>query len=103
MPTAQQLFTSVPGAFFDLIPAPDLKPESVKSVELGLRRETDRGFFGATVFSADYDNFIQSLWNIPGTSDYTYRNLTERHVWGLELEGAYAVSDSLRLTGSLAW
>ncbi|WP_347266159.1 TonB-dependent hemoglobin/transferrin/lactoferrin family receptor [Paracoccus sp. (in: a-proteobacteria)] len=103
MPTAQQLYTSVPGAFFDLIPAPDLKPESVKSIELGLRRQTARGHVSATLFSADYDDFIQSLYNLPGTSIYTYRNLSERHIWGLELEGAYEVSDRLRLTGSLAW
>ena len=42
MPTAQQLYTSVPGAFFDVIPAPDLQPESVKSIEVGLHRETAR-------------------------------------------------------------
>lgn len=103
MPTAQQLYTSVPGAFFDLIPAPDLEPESVRSFELGLRRETERGYFGVTVFDASYDNFIQDFWNPPGTSNYTYRNLSELHVWGLEAEAAYEVSDTLRLTGSLAW
>lgn len=70
------------GAFFDLIPAPDLKPEGVKSIELGLRRELPRGYFGVTAFNAEYDNFIQSLYNIPGTSQYTYRNLSEVHVWG---------------------
>lgn len=56
-----------------------------------------------TVFNADYDDFIQSFYNPPGTSDYTYRNLSERRIRGLEVEGSYAVSDSLRLTGSLAW
>lgn len=103
MPTAQQLYTSLPGAFFDLIPAPDLKPEEVKSIELGLRRELSRGWFGVTAFSADYDNFIQSLYNIPGTSQYTYRNLSEVHVWGVEIEGAYRIGDTLSVTGSASW
>lgn len=103
MPTAQQLYTSSPGAFFDLVPAPHLQPEEVKSVEIGLRRETDRGYFGLTAFKADYDNFIQSFWNPPGTSDYTYRNLSKLNVWGLEFEAEYQVSDTLRLTGAAAW
>ncbi|MTH78398.1 TonB-dependent hemoglobin/transferrin/lactoferrin family receptor [Paracoccus aestuariivivens] len=103
MPTAQQLYTSVPGAFFDMTPAPDLKPEEVKSIEFGLRRETARGYFGLTAFNADYDNFIQSFYNPPGTSDYTYRNLSEMRVWGLEFEAAYEISDTLRLTGAASW
>lgn len=103
MPTAQQLYTSVPGDFFDMIPAPNLKPEDVQSIELGLRRQTERGYFGVTAFNAEYDNFIQNFYNPPGTSDYTYRNLSELHVWGIELEGAYRISDSLRLTGSASW
>ena len=103
MPTAQQLYTSLPGAFFDLIPAPDLKPEGVKSIELGLRRELPRGYFGVTAFNAEYDNFIQSLYNIPGTSQYTYRNLSEVHVWGIEAEAAWELGDTLALTGSASW
>lgn len=103
MPTAQQLYTSLPGAFFDLIPAPDLEPEEVKSIELGLRRELQRGYFGVTAFNAEYDNFIQSFYNIPGTANYTYRNLSEVHVWGIEAEAAYEVTDTLMLTGSASW
>ncbi|PTE19944.1 TonB-dependent receptor [Cereibacter changlensis JA139] len=103
MPTAQQLYTSVPGAFFDLVPAPGLEPEHVKSVEIGLRRDLDRGFLGLTAFNADYTNFIQNFYNPPGTSDYTYRNLSEVRVWGLELEGRYSLTDRLHLTGAASW
>lgn len=103
MPTAQQLYTSVPGAFFDQIPAPDLEPEKVKSIEIGMRRQTERSYLGMTVFNASYDNFIESFYNPPGTTDYTYRNLSEVRIWGIEVEGAYRVSDTLRLSGSAAW
>jgi hemoglobin/transferrin/lactoferrin receptor protein len=103
MPTAQQLYTSLPGTTFDLIPAPGLEPEEVETIEIGLRREFDRGAFGATVFDSDYTNFIQSFYNPPGTTDYTYRNLSTVHVWGVEFEGAYEISDTLLLTGSASW
>lgn len=103
MPTAQQLYTSVPGAFFDLIPAPDLDPETVKSIEIGMRHQTGHSYVGVTAFNADYDSFIESFYNPPGTTDYTYRNLSEVRIWGIEVEGAYQVSDTLRLSGSAAW
>ncbi|MFD2843875.1 TonB-dependent receptor domain-containing protein [Paracoccus cavernae] len=87
MPTAQQLYTSVPGTFFDQIPAPDLKPEKVDSYELGLRHQGEKSSFGITAFRANYDNFIQSFYNPPNTTVYTYRNLSSVKVWGVELEG----------------
>ena len=64
MPTAQQLFTSLPdggGGNRDLIPKPNLRPEEVKSYEVGLRGQFSQGFFSATVFKADYTDFIQSF------------------------------------------
>lgn len=101
MPTAQQLFTSL--SSFNLIPAPDLKPEEVKSYEIGVRAQRDNGYIALNGFYSDYTDFIQSFYNPPGTSYYTYRNLSSVNVWGLELEGAYSVSDTLHLNGRLSW
>lgn len=102
MPTAQQLFTSSPG-FFNLIPAPDLKPEKVKSLELGLRGEYDRGFFAVNAFRAEYEDFIQSFYFVPNTNDITYRNLSEVNIWGLEASGAWAFTDVTRATMTASW
>ncbi|MEM5580939.1 TonB-dependent hemoglobin/transferrin/lactoferrin family receptor [Roseibium sp. AS2] len=103
MPTAQQLYTSLPSTFFNLIPAPGLEPEQVKNYEAGIRARIDKGHVAVTGFYADYTDFIQSFYNVPGTSDYTYRNLSSVQVWGIELEGSYEFNDNLRLNGSLAW
>lgn len=103
MPTAQQLYTSLPGTFFDLIPAPDLKPERVDNYEIGLRGRFDRGFFSLGAFHADYTDFIESFYNPPGTSDYTYRNLSSVTVYGIEASGAYDITDTLRADFTLAW
>lgn len=103
MPTAQQLYTSVPGTSFDQIPAPNLRPEKVNSFELGARREDERSYIGVTAFQAKYSDFIQSFWNPPGTNHYTYRNISKVRVWGIELEGQYDIRSDLRLTGSAAW
>lgn len=103
MPTAQQLYTSLPGSFFDLIPAPDLRPERVRSAELGLRGEFAQGNFGVSVYRARYTDFIQSFYNPPGTSQYTYRNIESRDIWGIEATGEWALNDRLTATGSLAF
>ena len=103
MPTAQQLYTSVPGTAFDLIPAMDLKPEYVRSLEAGARAEIDNGYVAVTAFHARYTDFIQNFYNPPGTSIYTYRNLSKVQVWGIEVEGAYSLTRDLTATASLSW
>lgn len=103
MPTAQQLYTSLPGASFNLVPAPGLRPEHVRSVELGVRGQFDRGFLAVNAFEARYRDFIEALVNIPGTSDFTYRNLSSVRTWGLEASGAWDVTDRLTGTASIAW
>jgi len=103
MPTAQQLYTSLPGAFFDLIPAPDLQPEYVDSYEIGLRGQFDRGWFSVGAFRAEYSDFIESFYNPPGTDDYTYRNIAVVTVQGIEVAGAWQLTDVLRTDFSLAW
>ncbi len=103
MPTAQQLYTSLPGAMFSLIPAPNLRPESVNNYELGLRGEFDRGFFSVNVFRANYTDFIQAFYNIPGTKKYTYRNLSSVSLYGIEASAAMDISEVLKADFSLAY
>jgi hemoglobin/transferrin/lactoferrin receptor protein len=97
MPTAEQLFTSSPSATFNILPNPDLKPESVKSYEAGLRGKFERGYFSVSMFKADYKNFIQSLVDI-GTSplgvlQLTSVNRTVVEISGWEVFGELQLSD----------
>ena len=71
MPTAQQLYTSAPaggGSNSFLIPAPDLRPESVKSYEAGVRIQDPSAFLSVTGFRADYTDFIQNF--VSGTKHH---------------------------------
>src|SRR5690606_34321384 len=54
MPTFQQLFTSSVSGSFDLVPAPWLKPESVKSFELGVKGDYAEASWSLSAFKADY-------------------------------------------------
>lgn len=104
MPTAEQLYVSNPA--FPILPNPGLVPESVKSIEVGVRREFDRGMVGVTAFKADYTDFIAGLQAVSlpgGGTGYTSLNLSSVKVHGVEVEGYYDLSDDLRLNGSAAW
>jgi hemoglobin/transferrin/lactoferrin receptor protein len=102
MPTAQQLYTSLPG-FFNLIPAPDLRPETVNNYEIGLRGEFERGFFSVNAFYADYTDFIQSFYFVPNTNDITYRNLSYVELYGIEASAGLDITDNLAADFSFAW
>jgi hemoglobin/transferrin/lactoferrin receptor protein len=101
MPTAQQRYTSLPGGAgtnSDLIPNPNLRPEQVKSYEVGLRGQFSQGYFSATVFKADYTDFIQNFVetpsiNFPGIFDLTYQNLSKVNLLGVEFASQYRFTD----------
>lgn len=103
MPTAQQLYTSLPGTSFNLIPNPDLKPEAVESYEIGLRGKFDSGYFSVAVFKSDYDNFIQNFVSVPNTIDITYANLSRVNLWGVEVAGEYKFTDKWSVNVTASW
>lgn len=103
MPTAQQLYTSLPGTFFNLVPNPNLKPESVRSFEVGLRGKFPKGYFSVNMFYARYKNFIQNFVSIPGTIDITYDNLSRVQIWGVEGKAAWRVLPEWEISGAFSY
>jgi hemoglobin/transferrin/lactoferrin receptor protein len=103
MPTAEQLYTSLPASTYNLIPNPDLRPESVRSYEAGVRGQFAQGWFSVGVFHARYKDFIQSLYQIPGTVDYTYRNVSQVQISGIEASAEYRLHERWLLNASLSY
>ena len=60
-------------------------------------------YTAVTVFRSEYSDFIENFYNIPGTSNYTYRNLNEVEIWGIELAGAHDLSPRSWLGYTLAY
>lgn len=77
---------------YTAIPNPDLKPESSRSLELGLRGSFDWGRLSFTGFHNQYDDFIESLMaldpgdplSVPGLLTFQSRNLSEVTIRGAE-------------------
>ncbi|CAH0314692.1 TonB-dependent hemoglobin/transferrin/lactoferrin family receptor [Roseomonas sp. CECT 9278] len=103
MPTAEQLFTSLPGTTFNLVPNPGLKPEQARSVEGGIRVQFPNAYASLGVFRVDYTDFIQSFVTIPGTINITYQNLSEVTVQGIEFAGAWRFAEQWTLQGGANW
>ncbi len=105
MPTAEQLYTSVPnagGAGVDLVPNPSLKPESVKSYEIGVRGQYAKAFFSVNVFYARYKEFIQSFVFL-ANGDITFQNLSRVTLWGVEGTGAWQFHPNWEISGAFSW
>lgn len=104
------------------IPNPDLKPETSRSVEIGLRGEGDAGHFTLAAYRNSYRDFIDSEHMIPRADwpDWAVAtpglglvfqsvNLTRARIHGAEASGTLyldAFSEALagwQLRGSASW
>jgi hemoglobin/transferrin/lactoferrin receptor protein len=93
MPTSQQLFVSVNDIFSgnQVIPNPNLRPESVRSYEAGVRGQFANGYFSVGGFYADYTDFIRTLIavNPSNPNIVTSDNVESVKLWGIEISGEY--------------
>lgn len=123
MPTYDQLnrIGQLPVATFihDFVPAPDLKPERSRGVELGVRGESDLGSYELTGFYNRYKDFIDTqmiAYIPPGASGgprairrFQSRNIGEVEIYGIEAKGSLSLNqwidskDRWRLTGAAQW
>lgn len=106
-PTAQQLYTSSIGTTFALIPNPDLKPESVWSVEAGARAVYDDMAFSFTAFYSQYDDFIAAFQEIegpdPGVLYLTNKNISKVEIWGIEAGAEIDIYDGFYARTAISW
>jgi len=79
----------------------DFAPETVKSIELGLKSEwmEDRVRANLTYFQADYDDFIITALNDAGR--FVTVNAAEVKIDGFEVELAFVAADGLDFFASL--
>jgi len=113
MPNAQQLFQSSADPFsgVDLVPNPNLQPESVKNYEAGLRGEFENGWFSVSGFYAEYSDFIRGLQPVPGApldafgdpTQYWSDNVESVELYGIEVAGEFEVYENLFASANLTW
>lgn len=86
---------------------PDLKAESVDSIEAGYRFGTDKANVEAAAFYNQYKNFIEQV-NLGVEADYPYgvfqnQNLAGVKIRGLEAKASVKLNDNVQLRGAIAY
>ncbi len=87
---------------------PDLKPETSTSYELAASYQQPRWSMEAAVFQNDIDNLIERDLDTligfeSGRNVFTYKNVAEAQIRGLELSAQIALLDSLSLNGNYTY
>jgi len=111
-PTAKALygrFTNISQGY-TVAPNPDLKPESSKSFETGLRGQFEHASFDLAVFYNKYHDFIDENAITPGYSETTFQsvNIKKATIKGAEAKGrldldAFGLPAGLYTQGSVAY
>lgn len=117
MPNAQQLFQSSRSSVAALndttiVPNLNLKPESVKNYEVGVRGEFEQGWVSVSGFYSQYSNFIRGFQPTP-TATLNPATGVWSHIWsdnveavdlyGIEIGGEYEFYENIFATANLTW
>ena len=88
---------------------PELKPEESRTVEAGVRYDSDASHFGATVFDTKFQNRVASYATSeldpfnPGRVLYVYDNIDRVRIRGVELSLEQRFSSDWRLKGNYTY
>ncbi|MEQ8857441.1 MAG: TonB-dependent receptor [Pseudomonadales bacterium] len=87
---------------------PDLRSETSDGLELGLKYRGDAIGFTATLFGADYDDFIESKASLgfdpaSGALLFQSRNIERARIYGAELSVVARLTPSLDLQAAASW
>jgi hemoglobin/transferrin/lactoferrin receptor protein len=99
---------------YTAIPNPDLKPESSRGFELGLRGGQGGTYYSVAAFHNDYDDFIESFVATGFDPDtgllvFQSQNISKARIYGVEFRGGLdfgtfnAGLEGWRLRSSVAW
>lgn len=117
MPNAQQLFQSSRSSVVALndttiVPNLNLKPESVRNYEMGLRGEFEQGWFSVSGFYSQYSNFIRGFQPTPtavlnpATGVWSHMwsdNVEAVDLYGIEVGAEYEFYDNIFASANLTW
>ncbi|MBN3006459.1 TonB-dependent hemoglobin/transferrin/lactoferrin family receptor [Chromobacterium alkanivorans] len=103
---ANMAFSNTAGSYkYQVIPNPNLKSESSRGVELGLKGQWTEFDFGVTAYANRYKDFIDrvGLGMIDGFDTYQYQNVGEVDIKGVEGRAAWRFAPSWRAMASIAY
>ena len=90
------------------VPNPDLKPETSRSVEGGVRFVRDNALAEVTVFNSRFRNFIDQVqtggsFTAADPAIYQYINLGRVRTHGIEAKGNYTLANGIGFRAAASW
>ncbi|AOT09227.1 TonB-dependent hemoglobin/transferrin/lactoferrin family receptor [Pseudoalteromonas luteoviolacea] len=98
--------------FYQILPNPDLDPETSDSIEFGVKGGFDSKQFSVTLFNTKFDDFIANkvvrvepsqIPNMPPKTYYQYHNIGEVEIKGLEANFTVWVNDNVSVDTGLTY
>ena len=80
-----------------------VKPESVRDLESGITWTATRGMLAMNVYSMDFTNDIARIGAPTASGSILRRNVGQSYRRGVELDGRWALTPALSLSGNAAW
>lgn len=109
-PSPSQVNTgfSNPVSNYQSISNPDLKPETSRTLEAGLRLRRDNWRLSVTGFTGDYDDFIEQVqvggnFTAASPAVYQYVNLSGVTISGAEAKGSVALGAGFTVRAAVAY
>ncbi|TQF71671.1 TonB-dependent hemoglobin/transferrin/lactoferrin family receptor [Pseudoalteromonas luteoviolacea] len=98
--------------FYQILPNPDLDPETSDSVEFGVKGDFESKQFAVTVFHSKFDDFIDNkvvrvepsqIPGMPPKTYYQYHNVGKVEIEGIEAEFTVWLNDNIALDTGLTF
>tara|TARA_B100001245_G_scaffold234818_1_gene221178 strand:+ start:719 stop:2905 length:2187 start_codon:yes stop_codon:yes gene_type:complete len=87
--------------YYTVLPNPNLKPESSRGIEIGLRGSNDVSDWKMSIYKNDYDDFIQTVLtgvSQTGLANYQYQNTEDADIHGIEFQYNRAITENIMAT-----
>jgi hemoglobin/transferrin/lactoferrin receptor protein len=101
---SNQAFVNL-GHGYATVPNPDLRAESSRGNELGVRGNFNNMVVSLVAYSNRYDDFIENMFigSVNGISLFQNANIGKSHVYGTELSADWFFAEQWQLRTAVAW
>ena len=113
-PTPDQALSSYnpigrPGQYYQLVPSPNLKPQTGNGIELGTRGRLDAWRYQVSGYANNYSNFISqvttqgSSFSRTNPAIYQYQNLSNAYIRGWDVRTDWAFAEGWQANAAMAY
>ena len=93
-PSYMEINSSRNPGYYTTLSNPDLKAETSNTYEIGLKHNSKKHNFAASVFLSEYEDFIEAYKLVGPGAIYKSVNASNAEIWGGELSSTYYLNEA---------